>query len=71
MRGTKDGVDLPSPATYRYRAIILSAALSAYGQGLGWILETYSAAAAADLGDKWNSIYRVPGFDQAVNGEWD
>ncbi len=71
VHANADGVDLPAPATYRYRALILSAALTAYGQGLGWILETYSPAASNALGEEWDQIYSVPGFDDAINGRWD
>ena len=63
--------DIPSPATYQYRAIILAAALSAYGQGLGWILEFYSADAAKELGGAWNQIYQRREFAEAVAGSWD
>jgi hypothetical protein len=63
--------DIPSPATYRYRAIILATALSAYGQGLGWILEFHSADAAKELSGAWNQIYQRPTFAEAVSGSWD
>lgn len=63
--------DLPSPAPYRYRATILAAALTAYGQGLGWILEFYSPEAARELGNAWNLIYQEPAFKEAASGAWD
>ncbi|HVS07240.1 MAG TPA: hypothetical protein VHK65_13900 [Candidatus Dormibacteraeota bacterium] len=66
-----DGIDTPSAATYRHRATVLSAALSAYGQGLGWILEHYSSTAAHELSNEWGVIYDLPDYAAAASGEWD
>ncbi len=66
-----DGVDLPSPAKYQYRATIPSAALSAYGQTLGWILEAHSPAASKDLDSWFQTLCANPTFKAAVTGDLD
>jgi hypothetical protein len=67
----RNGIDLPGSADYRYRAGILAMALSAYGQALGWILETYSPAAAGDLEYWWSNIYKMPEYERAITGGLD
>lgn len=67
----RDGIDLPGPASYEYRAGILAMALSAYGQTLGWILETYSPKASSELEAWWAKIYKLPEYERAMQGTLD
>ena len=66
-----DNVDLPSPATYQYRALILSAAVGVYGQALGWILASYSPEAANDMKAWYDGFYNLSDLNSAIAGEWD
>ncbi len=65
------GIDQPGPATYRYRATILNAALAAYGQALGWILELYATADPQSIEYWLETFYQLPDFKAATTGEWD
>jgi hypothetical protein len=70
ISGANGNVDLPSPATYQYRALILSAAVGVYGQALGWILATYSSEAANDMKAWYDGFYNLSDLKSAVAGEW-
>jgi hypothetical protein len=64
-------VDLPGPPPYQYRATILSASIGAYGQALGWILETHSPEEAKRLEPYFGALYQISDWQAVASGAWD
>ena len=64
-------LDLPGPPPYQYRAVILSASIGAYGQALGWILESHSIEESQKLEPYCAALYRMPDWQSVASGAWD
>jgi hypothetical protein len=72
VSASADGVGLPGgPARFNLRAGFLQAAIELYGLGLGWILETYSAPEAAELGRWFKATHDHPDLAAAFSGRFD
>jgi len=64
-------LDLPGPPSYQYRAIVLSASVGAYGQALGWILESHSIEESRKLEPYFAVLYQMPDWQSVASGAWD
>lgn len=58
-------------ATYKERALTLAMGLSAYGESLGWVMETIDLAAASVLGKYVSDTYSRPDLAEIMSDGWD